>query len=62
MPALQFPRTTQSGACPLCGAYGLSPHRPNCRPRTGPRLRLGRMRTAAIADKMRIDNELVRCL
>jgi hypothetical protein len=70
MPALPYPRVTQSGACPICGAYGQSPHRPNCRPRTGPRLRLGRMRgarrdarkSAAIAAKLRADNAQVRDL
>jgi hypothetical protein len=67
MPVLPFPRTTKSGACAFCGAYGASPHRPNCRPYTGPRVRLGRMRfarrdarrSAAIAAKIRLDNELL---
>lgn len=68
MPTPQFPRLTQSGACAVCGAYGGSQHRPNCRPRTGPPFRLGRMRnvdrdarnSAAIREKIRIDNELAR--
>jgi hypothetical protein len=70
MPTFEFPRLTQSGACAACGAYGGSQHRPNCRPRTGPRLRLGRMRnakrdarlSAAVREKIRIDDELVRDL
>jgi hypothetical protein len=71
MPTPEFPRTTQSGACAVCGAYGGSQHRrPDCRPRTGPRFRLGRMRnarrdarnSAAILEKMRIDDDLVRDL
>jgi hypothetical protein len=36
--------TTSSGACPACGAYGNSQHRPTCQP--GRRLKLGRMRRA----------------
>ncbi|MBV9322310.1 MAG: hypothetical protein JO352_00825 [Chloroflexi bacterium] len=70
MPAIQVPRFTQSGACATCGAYGGTQHRPNCRPRTGPRFRLGRMRnvrrdarnSAAVREKMRVDDELVRDL
>jgi hypothetical protein len=70
VPNLVFPRTTQSGACAACGAYGGTPHRPTCRPRTGPRLRLGRMlaarrdarKSAAAAAKGRVDIALIRGL
>jgi hypothetical protein len=70
MPTFQFPPTTRSGACVICGAYGSSPHRPNCAPRTGPRIRLGHWRraradarkSAAIRKKLRVDDELTRGL
>ena len=36
--------TTRSSACPGCGAYGNSQHRPTCQP--GRRLKVGAMRRA----------------
>jgi hypothetical protein len=38
------PRTTRSGACSSCGAYGASQHRPTCEP--GRRFGIGHMRVA----------------
>jgi hypothetical protein len=70
VPILPFPRTTRSGACATCGAYGGTPHRPNCQPRTGPRPRLGRMlaargdarKSAAARAKDRVELALIRGL
>jgi hypothetical protein len=70
VPNLPFPRATHSGACATCGAYGGTPHRPTCQPRTGSRIRLGRMlaarrdarKSAAAAAKYRVDGALIRGL
>jgi hypothetical protein len=69
MPTFQFPRITRSGACAACGFYpGVQLH--TCRLPGAPRLHLGRMRnakrdarnSAAVREKIRIDNELVHGL
>ena len=68
MPA--FSRTTSSGACASCGAYGASQHRAICQPETKRVFRLSvthlarrdsRNSAAAIARRC-LDRELLRGL
>jgi hypothetical protein len=62
-------RTTSSGACCSCGAYGGSQHRPTCRPDGPPpyRIKLQRSRQArrdrrtswVVRENERIQHELI---
>jgi hypothetical protein len=64
----QSARTTRSGACPSCGAYGGTQPQFSCQP--GRRIKQGHMRrarrdartSAAILEQARIQEDLIRGL